>query len=81
MDGCGDGLGHVVYGAEGYAIEGGLQGFGAGGVDFCFQAEGADGFAEEGGFFVLGFGQGYGDFWADEGYGDSWEAGSGAEIQ
>ncbi len=37
LDGGGDGLGHVVYGAEGDAVELGGEFFGAGGVDFCFE--------------------------------------------
>ena len=76
-----DGGGHVVDGAEGYAVEFLLEFFCAGAVDFGAQAEGADGFAEEGGFLVLGFGEGYGDFRAHEGDGDAGESGAGAEVE
>ena len=60
--GCGGYGGvHLVYGAEGYAIKlaVGGHGLGAGGPDPGGQAKGANGFAEKGGFFVLGFSQGY----------------------
>jgi len=38
-------------------------------------------FAEEGGFLVLGFGEGYGDLGAKEGDGDAGKAGSAAEVE
>jgi hypothetical protein len=59
IDGHGDGRFHFVDGTEGDAVEFLTQGFSAAAVDFCIQTEGADGFAKEGGFFVLGFGEGY----------------------
>lgn len=81
LDGGGDGLGHIVYGPKGDAVEFCLQGFGASGMDFGIQAEGSDGFAEEGGFLVLGFGQGHLHFGTHQGYGNSGEACATAEIQ
>jgi hypothetical protein len=71
------GKGHIVYGSHGYGVElaGGRHGFCAGGPDFyVLEVEGADGFAKEGGFLVLGLGQGYADFWMQEGYGKAGEA-------
>jgi len=81
FDGRGNGGGHVVYGAEGYAVELLLELFCAGTVDFGGQIQGADGFAEEGGFLILGFGQGDFDFGAREGDGDAGESGAGAEVE
>jgi len=57
------------------------HGFGSGGPDFYWKAKRADCFAEEGGLFVLGFGQGDGDLGAQEGYGESGEASSAAEVE
>jgi hypothetical protein len=76
--------GHVVYGSHGYGVEltGRRHGFDASGPDFyVLKLEGADGFAEEGGFLVLGFGQGYTDFGVEEGYGKAGEACSRAQIE
>jgi hypothetical protein len=81
LDGGGDGGLHFVDGAEGDAVEFGFQFFGAAAVDFCCEAESADGFAEEGGFFVLGFGEGDLDVVAHEGDGDTWKACSGTEVE
>jgi len=81
LDGGGDGGGHVVYGAQGYAVKFLLEFFGAGAVDFGGEMQRADGFAKEGGFFVLGFCEGYFDFGAHEGDGDAWESGAGAEVE
>ena len=74
---------HVVDGAErdGVELAGGREGFGAGGPDFNVgKVEGANGFAEEGGLFVLGFGQGDMGFGVKEGDGEAREAGSGAQV-
>jgi hypothetical protein len=83
--GCcgGYGGGHVVYGAEGDGVElaGFGHGFGSGGPDFYWKAQGADCLAEKGGLFVLGFGQGDCDFGAQEGDGETGEAGSAAEVE
>jgi hypothetical protein len=79
----GYGNGHIVYCAEGNGmkLKGFGHGFGAGGPDFCLEAEGADCFAKEGGLFVLGFGQSYGDFGAQEGDGYAGETCSAAEVE
>src|SRR5579862_8960453 len=71
LDGGWDGGLHVVDGAEGDAVVAGFQFFGAGAVDlgsnfWGLDAEGANGFAEEGCFLVLGFGEGDGDFGAED---------------
>ena len=82
--GGGYGGGHVVYGSHGYGVEllGIRHGFDAGGPDFyVLKVEGADGFAEEGGFLVLGFGQGYRDGGVEEGYREAWESCSGAQVE
>ena len=81
LDGGGDGGGHVVDGSEGDAVELLLELFGAGGVDLGFEIHRSDGFAEEGGFLVLGFSECYVDLGADEGDGDAGKAGAGAEIE
>ena len=52
-----EGAGGVVDGAKGDAVEWGGKGFGAGGVHLGGQGESADGFAEEGGFLILGLGE------------------------
>lgn len=83
---CGEGAVHVVNGAEGDAVEAlgqvfGTQGFGAGGVDLCGEAKGADGFAKEGRLFILGFGNNDRDLAANESDGETGEAGSGTKIQ
>ncbi len=74
---------HVVDGAEGDGVElaAGGHGFDAAGPDFGLEGEGADGFAEEGGFFVLGFGEGDVDVGAEEGDGEAGKACSGAEVE
>ena len=80
----GDGGGHVVHGAEGDCVElaGGGHGFDAGRPDLCSrEVEGADGFAEERGLFVLRFGQGDLDVGAEEGDGQAGEASPGAEVE
>jgi len=55
--GGGESLIHLVDGAEGDAIEPGVEEFGAAAVDLGCEAQGTDGFPEEGGFLVLGFGE------------------------
>jgi hypothetical protein len=82
--GCGGyGGGHVVYSAEcdGVEVAGFGHGFGAGGPNFDREAEGADGFAEERGLFVLGFGQGNGNFGVQKGYGDAGKTCPAAEVE
>ncbi len=81
--GSGEGGGHVVYGAEGYGVEllGGRQGFDPVRPDVGCETEGSDYFAEESRLFVLGFGEGYLDFGAEQGYGEAGEAGSRAEVE
>jgi len=82
--GGGEGGGHIVHGAEGNDVEqaGGGHDFDTVGPDLGVgEGESADDFAEEGGFFVLGFGEGYCDFGAEEGHGQAREAGSGAEVE
>ena len=49
--------------------------------DLGGEVQSADDLAQEGGFLVLGFGEGDGDLGAEEGYGEAWEAGSGAEVE
>ncbi len=86
-DGGGDGCDHVVDCSEGNAVEAGFEIFGAGGVDgnpfgeagrvaggWGCLGEGADSFAEEGGFLVLGCGQGDMDLGAEEGDGEAGES-------
>jgi len=56
--------------------------FDAGGPDFDVRkVESADSFAEEGGFFVLGFGEGDLNVGAEDCSGKAGEAGSGTEVQ
>lgn len=82
LDGGRDGFGHIVYGAEGDGVEFPGQGFGAGCVYLgVAQVQSAEGFAEEGGFFVLGFGEGDGYLRMEDGDGEPGEAGAGAEIE
>ena len=76
-----DGFFHAIDGAEGHAIVGAGQGLGAGGMDAGGDAGDADGFLEEGGFFVLGFGEGDGDFGAADGDGNAGEAGAGSIVE
>ena len=71
----------MIDGAEGNAFVVGGELFGASGVDFGLEVEGANYFAEEGGFFVLGFGEGDVDAGPDEGDGDAWEPGAGAIVE
>jgi len=71
----------VVDGAEGHAIELGVEGFGATGVDLGGDVGDADGFLKEGGFLALGLGEGDGYVWAADRDGDAREAGSGAEVE
>ena len=59
----------------------GGHGFDAAGPDFGGEVEAADGFAEEGSLFVLGFGERDLNAGAKEGDGQSGEAGSGAEVE
>src|ERR1700722_2032214 len=79
----GNGRGHVVNGAEGDGVEpaAGGHGFDAVGPDFRGKVEAAGGFAEEGSFFVLGFGEGDLNVGAKEGDGQAGEAGSRAEVE
>lgn len=75
---------HVVDGAQrdGVELAGGREGFGASGPDFNVgKVKGADDFAEEGGLFVLGFGQGDVGLGVKEGDGEAGEAGSGAQVE
>jgi hypothetical protein len=74
---------HVVDGAEDDDVELAAErhGFYAGGPDFGLQAEGTDDFAEEGGLFVLGFGEGDGELGVEELDGESGESGTGAEVE
>jgi hypothetical protein len=74
---------HIVHGAEddGVELAGGGHGFDAAGPDFGGEVQSADGFAEEGGFFVLGFGQGDSDLGTEKGDGKAGKAGSGAKVQ
>lgn len=81
-DGGGDGLLHVVDGAKGDTGEAFCQGFGAGCVNGDIgKMKGADGFAEEGRFLVLGLGEGDGDLRTEDGDGETGEAGAGAEVE
>ncbi len=83
-DGSGYGGGHVVYGSHSYGVElaDWRHGFYAGGPDFyVLKGEGADGFAEEGGFLVLGFSKGHADFRMEQGYGEAGEACSGTQVE
>lgn len=81
-DGDGEGFRHLVYGAESDCGEAGGEGFGAFGVDADVgKVEGAGGFAEEGCFFVLGFGEGDGDLRAEDGDGKAGEACAGTQIE
>lgn len=81
-DGDGEGFGHLIDGAEGDAGEAGGEGFSAGGVDLDVgEAEGAEGFAEKGGFFMLGFGEGDRELGAEDGDGEARESCSGAEVE
>jgi hypothetical protein len=60
----------------------GWKGFGTSRPDFNVgQAEGADDFAEEGGLFVLRFGQGNVGLRVQESDGETGEAGAGAQIE
>src|SRR5580700_7654154 len=79
----GEGRRHVVDGAEGDGVEltGDGHGFYAVGPDFGGEIEGADYFAEEGGLFILGFGQGDVNVGAQEGDGKARKAGPGAEVE
>jgi len=81
--GGGEGSGHVVDGAEGDGVEltGGGHGFYAVEPDFGWEVEGADCFAEEGGLFVLGFGQSDLNVRAEESDGKAGKAGPGAEVE
>ena len=80
---CGGGNGslHVVDGAEGDAVEADLQFLCAGAVDLYLDGKCTDGLAEEGGFLVLGFGEGDGDLGTEDGDGQAWEAGPGTEVE
>ena len=49
--------------------------------NFSAEAESANGFAQERGFFALRFGQGDGDVRPRDGDGDAGETGSGAEVE
>jgi len=79
----GDGRGHVVNRAEGDGMElaAGGHGFDAAGPDFCGEVKVADGFAEEGSLFVLGFGKGDLNVGPEKDDGQAGEAGSGAEVE
>ena len=80
--GCGaEGFFHAIYGAEGDALIGRGQGLGTGWVNAGGDASDADGFLEEGGLFVLGFGEGDGDRGAADGDGDAGETGTGAIVE
>ena len=73
----------VVYCTHGDGVELAVcgHGFNAVGPDFGAEVEGADDFAEKGGFFVLGLGEGHLNVWAKQGYRETWKAGSGAEVE
>jgi hypothetical protein len=81
--GGGEGGFHLVDGAEGDGVKlaAGGHGFDAAGPDFGLEGEGADGFAEEGGFLVLGFGEGDVDVGAEKGDGEAGKTCSGAEVE
>jgi len=83
VDGRGECGLNVVNGAHGDDIEafGCRHGFDAVGPNFGEEMEGANGFAEEGDFLVLGFGEGDAEFGEEEGDGKAGEAGSGAEVE
>jgi hypothetical protein len=57
------------------------HGFDAAGPDFRGQGEGADDLTEEGGLFILGFGERDVNVRAKESDGEAREAGPGAEVQ
>jgi hypothetical protein len=82
VGGYGEDLGEVLYGSEGYYVEGGRgQGFSAGVLYIDVgQCKGAGYFAQEGGFLLVGFDQGESDVGGPEFYGDAGEAGAGAEV-
>ena len=74
---------HIVDSTEDDGVEltvGGHR-FDASGPDFGGEVEGTDGFAEEGGLFVLGFGERDLDLRTEEGDGDSGETCSRAEVE
>ena len=79
----GQGRCHVVYGSEGDRVKDAIlwQGFNPGGPDLRREAQRSDDFAEKGGFFVLGLGEGHLNVWAKQGYRETWKAGSGAEVE
>jgi hypothetical protein len=84
--GGGEGGGRVVDGAEGDDVEeaGGGKVLDAGCVDgglLWREVEGAEGFTEEGGFFVLGLGEGDVEMGEGELDGEAREAGAGAEVE
>jgi hypothetical protein len=71
----------VFDGAEGDYVEGLGDGFGAGVLYIdARQCKGADDFAQEGGFLVIGFDEGEGDVGGPEFYRDAGEAGAGAYV-
>ena len=81
---CWEGGCHIVDGAKGDDVEQAVGGHGfdaTGPYLDVLEGEGADGFAEEGGFFVLGLGERDLDFGVKEGDGEPGEAGSGAEVE
>lgn len=81
-DSDGEGLCHLVDGAEGDAVVAVGEGFRAGGVHLGVrEGEGADGFTKEGGFFVLRLGESDGELGAEDGDGQPGEAGAGAEVE
>jgi hypothetical protein len=71
----------ALHGAEGYYVEGGGEGFGAGVlyIDVC-QCKGAGDFAEEGGLLVVGLDQSERDVRGPELDGEAGESGAGAEV-
>ncbi len=79
--GDGEDGGEAFDGAEGDQIAGVRERFSAVDlyIDIC-QCEGADDFAEEGGFLVIGFDEGHVDLRGPEFDGDAGEAGAGAEV-
>src|ERR1700733_7352225 len=80
----GDGGGHVINRSKGYDVELAVEwhGFDPVRPDFNVgQGEGAHDLAEEGGFFVLGFGEGDLDLGVQERDGQAGESGSGAEVE
>ena len=74
---------HIVHRTQGNYVEAPVcgHGFDSIGPDLGGEAEGSDDFAEKGGLFVLGFGEGDLNFRVEERNGQAGEASSGAEVE